>query len=112
MPLVITVVINAMFCTVHEWILYELFAVCTFRTCLNTFRREHDRFWVLAAHPTLNIFAAGLYSLLGTNKHVVNQHVFIVLCSKLTLSVCVCWTVWHGGKVAGRASGLSKLSSG
>jgi len=27
---------------------------------LNTFRREHDRFWVLAAHPTLNIFAAGL----------------------------------------------------
>jgi len=34
--------------------------VCIFRTCLNTFRREHDRFWVLAAHPTLNIFAAGL----------------------------------------------------
>lgn len=31
----------------------------TKRTCLNTFRREHDRFWVLAAHPTLNIFAAG-----------------------------------------------------
>lgn len=31
----------------------------TKRTCLNTFRREHDRFWVLGAHPTLNIFAAG-----------------------------------------------------
>jgi len=29
------------------------------RTCLNTFRREHDRFWVMAAHPTLSIFAAG-----------------------------------------------------
>lgn len=29
------------------------------RTCLHTFRREHDRFWVLAAHPTLNLFAAG-----------------------------------------------------
>lgn len=29
------------------------------RTCLNTFRREHDRFWVMAAHPTLNLFAAG-----------------------------------------------------
>jgi len=29
------------------------------RTCLHTFRREHDRFWVIAAHPTLNLFAAG-----------------------------------------------------
>ena len=31
----------------------------TKRTCLNTFRREHDRFWVMAAHPTLSLFAAG-----------------------------------------------------
>jgi coatomer protein complex subunit alpha (xenin) len=31
----------------------------TKRTCLHTFRREHDRFWVLGAHPTLNLFAAG-----------------------------------------------------
>ena len=22
-------------------------------------RREHDRFWIIAAHPTLNLFAAG-----------------------------------------------------
>lgn len=29
------------------------------RSCLHTFRREHERFWVLAAHPTLNLFAAG-----------------------------------------------------
>ncbi|XP_044734927.1 coatomer subunit alpha [Chrysoperla carnea] len=29
------------------------------RTCLHTFRREHDRFWVLSAHPSLNLFAAG-----------------------------------------------------
>lgn len=29
------------------------------RICLHTHRREHDRFWVLAAHPTLNLFAAG-----------------------------------------------------
>ena len=29
------------------------------RTCLHTFRREHDRFWVVASHPSLNIFAAG-----------------------------------------------------
>ncbi|XP_037070234.1 coatomer subunit alpha-like [Pollicipes pollicipes] len=29
------------------------------RTCLHTFRREHDRFWVMGAHPSLNVFAAG-----------------------------------------------------
>lgn len=31
----------------------------TKRQCLHTFRRENERFWVLAAHPTLNLFAAG-----------------------------------------------------
>lgn len=31
----------------------------TKRNCLHTFRREHDRFWILGGHPTLNIFAAG-----------------------------------------------------
>ncbi|KAJ3302375.1 hypothetical protein HDV03_005016 [Kappamyces sp. JEL0829] len=29
------------------------------RTCISTFRREHDRFWSLATHPTMNLFAAG-----------------------------------------------------
>ncbi|MCP9264240.1 Coatomer subunit alpha [Dirofilaria immitis] len=29
------------------------------RTCLHTFRHDNDRFWVLAVHPTLNMFAAG-----------------------------------------------------
>eukprot|EP01135_Chromosphaera_perkinsii_P004839 Nk52_evm3s299 gene=Nk52_evmTU3s299 len=29
------------------------------RTGIQTFRREHDRFWILMAHPTLNLFAAG-----------------------------------------------------
>lgn len=29
------------------------------RISLHTFRREHDRYWVIAAHPTLNLFAAG-----------------------------------------------------
>eukprot|EP00126_Sphaerothecum_destruens_P015683 Sdes_comp9722_c0_seq1m1223 len=29
------------------------------RTGVQTFRREHDRFWILVAHPTLNLFAAG-----------------------------------------------------
>ncbi|KAF5271367.1 hypothetical protein FQA39_LY08165 [Lamprigera yunnana] len=31
----------------------------TKRTCLHTFRREHERFWVLTSHPSLNLFAAG-----------------------------------------------------
>jgi len=29
------------------------------RTAIQTFRREQDRFWALAAHPNLNLFAAG-----------------------------------------------------
>ncbi|GAA6015320.1 hypothetical protein JCM10207_008947 [Rhodosporidiobolus poonsookiae] len=29
------------------------------RTAVQTFRRENDRFWVLTAHPKLNLFAAG-----------------------------------------------------
>jgi coatomer protein complex subunit alpha (xenin) len=29
------------------------------RTCMQTFRHENDRFWTIAAHPTLNLFAAG-----------------------------------------------------
>ncbi|KLO13353.1 coatomer subunit alpha-2 [Schizopora paradoxa] len=29
------------------------------RSSVQTFRRESDRFWVLAAHPELNLFAAG-----------------------------------------------------
>ncbi len=29
------------------------------RTGVQTFRREHDRFWILAAHPENNLFAAG-----------------------------------------------------
>lgn len=29
------------------------------RTCLHTFRRETDRFWILASHPTINLLAAG-----------------------------------------------------
>lgn len=31
----------------------------TKRQCLHTFRREHERFWILSAHPSLNLFAAG-----------------------------------------------------
>lgn len=34
------------------------------RTAVQTFRRENDRFWVLTAHPTLNLFAAGESSIL------------------------------------------------
>ena len=34
-----------------------------YRTGVQTFRREHDRFWVMSAHPTLNLFAAGRYFL-------------------------------------------------
>lgn len=26
---------------------------------VQTFRREHDRFWILSAHPDINLLAAG-----------------------------------------------------
>ncbi len=29
------------------------------RTGVQTFRRENDRFWILAAHPEVNLLAAG-----------------------------------------------------
>lgn len=29
------------------------------RTCLHTFRRDADRFWILTAHPSINLIAAG-----------------------------------------------------
>ena len=31
----------------------------TRRSAIHSFRRESDRFWALAAHPTLSVFAAG-----------------------------------------------------
>ncbi|XP_076892088.1 coatomer subunit alpha-1-like [Bidens hawaiensis] len=31
----------------------------TKRTALQTFRREHDRFWILCCHPEMNLLAAG-----------------------------------------------------
>ncbi|GLT72776.1 hypothetical protein SLA2020_446800 [Shorea laevis] len=31
----------------------------TKRTGVQTFRREHDRFWILASHPEMNLLAAG-----------------------------------------------------
>ncbi|XP_011813055.1 PREDICTED: coatomer subunit alpha [Colobus angolensis palliatus] len=40
------------------------------RTGVQTFRRDHDRFWVLAAHPNLNLFAAGTVLL----KSQLHQH--------------------------------------
>ena len=33
--------------------------VYDFRSGVQTFRRESDRFWVIAAHPSFNVFAAG-----------------------------------------------------
>ena len=32
------------------------------RTSVQSFRRETDRFWILTAHPELNLFAAGMCS--------------------------------------------------
>ena len=39
--------------------LISVFSCFLLRTGVQTFRRESDRFWVMAAHPNLNLFAAG-----------------------------------------------------
>ena len=39
--------------------LISVFSCSLLRTGVQTFRRESDRFWVMAAHPNLNLFAAG-----------------------------------------------------
>jgi hypothetical protein len=43
------------------------------RTLVQTFRREHDRFWVLTAHPELNLFAAG-ENILSDLFYTYNDH--------------------------------------
>lgn len=45
------------------------------RTGVQTFRRDHDRFWVLGAHPNLNLFAAG--TLRGNQLKQVGQWLHI-----------------------------------
>ncbi|KND01360.1 coatomer subunit alpha [Spizellomyces punctatus DAOM BR117] len=65
----------------------------TKRTALQTFRREHDRFWILAAHPELNLFAAGHDSGLIVFKlererpaHAVHQNVLYYVKDKFIRS--------------------------
>lgn len=64
------------------------------RTLVQTFRREHDRFWVLTAHPELNLFAAGentlsdLFYMYNDYKYLINIfHIkvttMVLLCSSL-----------------------------
>ena len=55
-------------CTI---IFNKILSLC--RTGVQTFRREHDRFWVMAAHPSLNLFAAGILYC-----YVLSIHIFIV----------------------------------
>lgn len=43
----------------HYFIFLQFSLFCDLRTGVQTFRREHDRFWVMSAHPSLNMFAAG-----------------------------------------------------
>ena len=49
-----------------------------FRTGVQTFRREHDRFWVAAAHPTLNLFAAGMFMELQSNQVKLSSKILLM----------------------------------
>jgi WD40 repeat protein len=61
------------------------------RSAIQTFRREHDRFWVIAAHPQLNLFAAGAL----VSNHVVPSLRVIDRFQDMTaasLSSSHCWS--------------------
>ena len=47
-----------MYMYMHVYTGYLIFYV-VLRSGVQTFRREGDRFWVMAAHPSFNVFAAG-----------------------------------------------------
>ena len=49
------------------------------RTLVQTFRREHDRFWVLTAHPELNLFAAGENRLRDLFIRITNFKIFSII---------------------------------
>lgn len=44
------------------------------RSSVQTFRRESDRFWVLAAHPELNLFAAGEHLQFLSVHYISQEH--------------------------------------
>eukprot|EP00002_Diphylleia_rotans_P021045 TRINITY_DN4090_c0_g1_i4.p1 TRINITY_DN4090_c0_g1~~TRINITY_DN4090_c0_g1_i4.p1 ORF type:complete len:1144 (-),score=254.36 TRINITY_DN4090_c0_g1_i4:279-3710(-) len=64
------------------------------RTCIQTYRRENDRFWVMASHPEMNLFATGhdsgmmvfklererpLYSVYGTAIYYLKDRLLRVM---------------------------------
>lgn len=48
------------------------------RTGVQTFRRDHDRFWVLGAHPNLNLFAAGWFFTWSPSLHTYQRLGFLI----------------------------------
>lgn len=62
------------------------------RTGVQTFRRDHDRFWVLGAHPNLNLFAAGRL-LLIIDKWFLVMTWYALTCYSVTSQVMTvgCW---------------------
>ena len=61
------------------------------RTGVQTFRRDHDRFWVLGAHPNLNLFAAGNPTHSSTRVHTDSHYLRDNLCSGS--SSCQCTSI-------------------
>ena len=57
------------------------------RTGVQTFRREHDRFWILAAHPEINLLAAG-HDRCGTGPSSISLLILII---ELRCRGCAPW---------------------
>jgi WD40 repeat protein len=50
------------------------------QTAIQTFRKEHDRFWALISHLNLNLFAAGKFALSSRSclfRHFSNRLNFL-----------------------------------
>ena len=66
------------------------------RTGVQTFRREHDRFWILAAHSEVNLLAAGhdrrvaCHSPLGLCQWSANACLLSALLHMTHEGICLC----------------------
>ena len=60
------------------------------RVGVQTFRREHDRFWILAAHPEVNLLAAGHDRCLKVRVESPLRFIPLVACTAGSWTHCMC----------------------
>lgn len=61
------------------------------RTGIQTFRREHDRFWIMAAHPEQNLFAAGMCSWKKNETNIASSTLSSTLKATIAVWLSLSW---------------------